>query len=630
MTALFFLSSCTRDVLSAYRRARLDREEEEEDGQRRRERERRSTTKLLPGKLLRFSSRVNRKRFSSRRLEGEIKREEEGCVDDYAAPVFLLSCALFLSFFLSLFLSFSLSLCVSVSLSVSLFVCVSFADAVLFVQNRSQAISDPPSKSSFDLSNLSEIAERRTRKISATGANLKDWTPSSYRARDALQQPKYEDQAEIDAVLRRMEDLPPLVFAGESRNLQSQLANAASGNAFVMFGGDCAESFKEFRADNVRDTYRVLLQMAVVLMYGAGMPVVKLGRMAGQFAKPRSEDLETIDGVSLPSYRGDNINSCEFTPEARRPDPQRLIKAYDQSVSTLNLLRAFSNGGYAAMQRVSKWNLEFMQGSPKSAQYEKLAADVDRAIEFMHACGIDENHSVMNTTDFYTAHEALHLGYEEALTRLDSTTNDFYGCSAHFLWCGERTRQPEGAHMEYFRGISNPIGIKISDKSDGEGVVSLVKHLNPDNVPGRITLVSRMGAKALREHLPRLITAIEDAELNVLWVSDPMHGNTIKTDNGFKTRPFEAVLDEVMAFFEVHEKMGTHPGGVHLEMTGQNVTECTGGSGASSVSQSDLELRYLTHCDPRLNASQAIELSFMMAQKLSEMKARKKAARESE
>ena len=532
-------------------------------------------------------------------------------------------------------LSLSFSLCVSVSLSLSLSVCVcvcvSFADAVvLFVQNRSQAISDPPSKSSFDLSNLSEIAERRTRKISATGANLKDWTPSSYRARDALQQPKYEDQAEIDAVLRRMEDLPPLVFAGESRNLQSQLANAASGNAFVMFGGDCAESFKEFRADNVRDTYRVLLQMAVVLMYGAGMPVVKLGRMAGQFAKPRSEDLETIDGVSLPSYRGDNINSCEFTPEARRPDPQRLIKAYDQSVSTLNLLRAFSNGGYAAMQRVSKWNLEFMQGSPKSAQYEKLAADVDRAIEFMHACGIDENHSVMNTTDFYTAHEALHLGYEEALTRLDSTTNDFYGCSAHFLWCGERTRQPEGAHMEYFRGISNPIGIKISDKSDGEGVVSLVKHLNPDNVPGRITLVSRMGAKALREHLPRLITAIEDAKLNVLWVSDPMHGNTIKTDNGFKTRPFEAVLDEVMAFFEVHEKMGTHPGGVHLEMTGQNVTECTGGSGASSVSQSDLELRYLTHCDPRLNASQAIELSFMMAQKLSEMKARKKAARESE
>jgi 3-deoxy-7-phosphoheptulonate synthase len=358
-------------------------------------------------------------------------------------------------------------------------------------------------------------------------------------------------------------------------------------------------------------------------MYGSGVPVVKLGRMAGQFAKPRSEDLETIDGVSLPSYRGDNINRCEFTPEARRPDPSRLVKAYDQSCATLNLLRAFSNGGYAAMTRVSDWNLDFMENTERGSQYEDLAQRVDAAIDFMAACGIDETHPSMQETSFFTAHEALHLGYEESLTRLDSTTEEHYGCSAHFLWCGERTRQPEGAHMEYFRGISNPIGIKISDKSDGEGVVSLVKKLNPDNVPGRITLISRMGAAKLREHLPRLITAIEDAGLNVLWVTDPMHGNTIKTDNGFKTRPFEAVRDEIMAFFEVHEKMGTYPGGVHLEMTGQNVTECTGG--IMDVSVSDLEKRYLTHCDPRLNASQAIELAFLMASELNDMRRRRAA-----
>ena len=457
--------------------------------------------------------------------------------------------------------------------------------------------------------------------VSATGASLKDWTPSSWRQRKALQQPMYEDEAELAEALATIQNRPPLVFAGESRDLQEKLANAAAGNAFVLFGGDCAESFKEFKADNVRDTYRVLLQMSVVLMYGSGVPVVKLGRMAGQFAKPRSEDFETIDGVSLPSYRGDNINSCEFTPEAQRPDPERLIKGYDQSCATLNLLRAFSNGGYAAMTRVSDWNLDFMTNTSEGHQYEDLAQRVDAAIDFMAACGIDEHHPTMQETSFYTAHEALHLGYEEALTRQDSTTEDYYGCSAHFLWCGERTRQPEGAHMEYFRGISNPIGIKISDKSDGEGVVSLVKTLNPDNIPGRITLVSRMGAAKLREHLPRLISAIEDAGLNVLWVTDPMHGNTVKTDNGYKTRPFEAVRDEIMAFFEVHEKMGTHPGGVHLEMTGQNVTECTGGY--MDVSVEDLEKRYLTHCDPRLNASQAIELAFLMANELNDMRRRR-------
>ena len=294
---------------------------------------------------------------------------------------------------------------------------------------------------------LYEATDRGDKQISATGASLADWTPKSWREREALQQPNYEDQAELEAALTEIANRPPLVFAGEARSLQAQLANAAAGNAFVLFGGDCAESFKEFNTDGVRDTYRVLLQMSIVLMYGAGVPVVKLGRMAGQFAKPRSEDLETIDGVSLPSYRGDNINSCEFTPEARRPDPSRLLRAYDQSCSTLNLLRAFSNGGYASMNRVSKWNLDFMEDSEKGKQYRELAARVDAAIAFMKACGIDEEKPPMMSTDFFTAHEALHLGYEENLTRLDSTTEEFYGCSAHFLWCGERTRQPEGAHM---------------------------------------------------------------------------------------------------------------------------------------------------------------------------------------
>ena len=468
---------------------------------------------------------------------------------------------------------------------------------------------------------LYEAADRGDKQISATGASLKDWSPDSWKQREALQQPKYEDPDELEKALTEIADRPPLVFAGEARSLQAQLANAAAGNAFVLFGGDCAESFKEFRADAVRDTYRVLLQMSIVLMYGAGVPVVKLGRMAGQFAKPRSEDTETINGVTLPSYRGDNINSSEFTEEARRPDPSRLLRAYDQSCSTLNLLRAFSNGGYASMQRVSKWNLDFMEDTERGKEYRELASQVDAAINFMAACDIDEETTpAMNSTEFYTAHEALHLGYEEKLTRLDSTTEEFYGCSAHFLWCGERTRQPEGAHMEYFRGISNPIGIKISDKSDGPSVVSLVKTLNPENVPGRITLISRMGAEKLREHLPRLITAVEEAGLNVLWVTDPMHGNTIKTDNGFKTRPFERVRDEIMAFFEVHEQMGTHPGGVHLEMTGQDVTECTGGT--AEVTIGDLELRYLTHCDPRLNASQALELAFLMSSKLAGMRSR--------
>jgi len=485
---------------------------------------------------------------------------------------------------------------------------------------RARAVAPRAVISSSKPDALYTAGDRAGKQISATGASLKDWAPDSWQAREALQQPNYESKETLDAALDEIANRPPLVFAGEARNLQAQLANAAAGNAFVLFGGDCAESFAEFRADNVRDTYRVLLQMSVVLMYGAGIPVVKLGRMAGQFAKPRSEDLETINGVTLPSYRGDNINGCDFTEAARRPDPQRLLRAYDQSCSTLNLLRAFSQGGYASMQRVSKWNLDFMEDSERGAEYRKLASNVDAAITFMNACGIDEDNPAMKSTDFFTAHEALHLGYEEKLTRLDSTTEEYYGCSAHFLWCGERTRQPEGAHMEYFRGISNPIGIKISDKSDGDGVVSLVKSLNPENVPGRITLISRMGAEKLRVHLPRLIQSIEDAGLNVLWVADPMHGNTIVTETGVKTRPFERIRDEVMAFFEVHEQMGTHPGGVHLEMTGQDVTECTGGT--AEVTIGDLELRYLTQCDPRLNASQALELAFLMSDALGKMRGR--------
>ena len=413
------------------------------------------------------------------------------------------------------------------------------------------------------------------------------------------------------------------MFAGECRNLQQRLAAAARGEAFVLQGGDCAESFAEFSADHVRDTYRVLLQSSVVMMFGGGVPVVKIGRMAGQFAKPRTSDTETIDGVELPAYRGDNINGSEFTPEARIPDPDRLVRAYNQSAATLNLLRGFSTGGYAGLNRVSDWNLDFMEASDEGKQFLELARRVDEALQFMQACGIDEGNPVMQTTDFFVNHEALLLDYESALTRQDSTTGDWYDCSAHLVWCGERTRQLDGAHIEYLRGVANPLGVKISQKATPEELLETVTALNPNNVPGRILVIVRMGAEELRKKLPGHIRAVDDAGIVVTWVCDPMHGNT-ETVAGFKTRRYERVRAEVEAFFDVHEQCGSHPGGVHMEMTGEDVTECIGGG--SSVTPEDLNSRYHTHCDPRLNAEQTLELAFYCAKRLRERKGKRQAA----
>jgi len=442
------------------------------------------------------------------------------------------------------------------------------------------------------------------------------WAPDSWKAYHAHQQPTWPDEDHLKSVVDRLETLPPLVFAGEARTLREQLAKVCIGEGFVLQGGDCAESFAEFRADNIRDTLRVLLQMSAILMYGSGLPVVKLGRMAGQFAKPRSSDTETIDGVTLPSYRGDNINSDEFTPEARIPNPDRLIQAYNQCSSTLNLLRGFTTGGYGCLERVTKWNLDFMEGTEQGKRYEELAASLDEAMQFMKACGIGADHPIMKSTDFYTSHESLLLHYEQALTRLDSTSDQWYGCSAHMLWIGERTRQLDGAHIEFMRGIANPIGIKISDKCEPEELVELISTINPDNVPGKICIIMRMGAEKMYKYFPRLIQAVEDNNLHVVWISDPMHGNTVKSETGYKTRRFEAIRAELRAFFDVHDQMGTHAGGVHLEMTGQDVTECTGGSSVDVVTDSDLPLRYHTHCDPRLNASQSLELAFLISDRL--------------
>eukprot|EP00241_Pyramimonas_parkeae_P002806 CAMPEP_0114247254 /NCGR_PEP_ID=MMETSP0058-20121206/12922_1 /TAXON_ID=36894 /ORGANISM="Pyramimonas parkeae, CCMP726" /LENGTH=507 /DNA_ID=CAMNT_0001360543 /DNA_START=58 /DNA_END=1581 /DNA_ORIENTATION=- len=499
--------------------------------------------------------------------------------------------------------------------------------ASLYVINRTNEKRNQPNT----LSGGSRARCVRVRAVSAPerppAAAKGEWTPGSWRAREAKQQPTWPDQNVLKNTLEEIERYPPLVFAGEARNLQEKLAQVASGDGFVLQCGDCAESFAEFRADNIRDTFRVILQMSAVLMYGSGVPVVKIGRMAGQFAKPRSADMEEKDGVELPSYRGDNINSDEFTLEARVPNPSRLIRAYNQSAATLNLLRGFAMGGYASLERVSNWNLDFMSDTEQGVAYKKLAEQLDEAMLFMRACGIDEEHPIMTSTDFFTSHEALLLEYEQSLTRLDSTTNKWYGCSAHLLWIGERTRQLDCAHIEFMRGINNPIGIKISDKCDGAELIELIETINPNNTPGKIMIIVRMGADKLRENLPRLIKAVQDSGKIVVWQSDPMHGNTIKSDNGYKTRPFERIRDELRAFFDVHEQMGTHAGGVHLEMTGQDVTECTGGTAV--VEESDLPLRYHTHCDPRLNASQALELAFLISQRLRKQRVAEAAARQS-
>ncbi len=442
-----------------------------------------------------------------------------------------------------------------------------------------------------------------------------NWTPQTWRDKPAQQLPTYPDQGALAKTERIISGMPPLVFAGEARQLKAQLADVCAGKAFILQGGDCAESFSEFQTNKIRDTFRVLLQMAVVMTFGGSLPVIKMGRMAGQFAKPRSSDEETMNGVTLPSYRGDIINKMEFTEEGRMPDPMRMVRAYNQSASTLNLLRAFAQGGYADLNEVHRWNLDFVTDSPLSERYEKLANEIGGALTFMKACGITgENVPSMREADFYTCHEALLLPYEEAMTRVDSTTGDWYDTSAHFLWIGARTQQTDGAQIEFVRGINNPIGMKVPPELDADTLMTLIDTLNPENEPGRLSLIARMGAGQVEEKLAPLVRRVKEEGRNVVWVCDPMHGNIEKSESGFKTRRFDNILAEVKGFFAVHRAEGTHPGGVHFEMTGQNVTECVGG--AHDVKDEDLSSRYHTACDPRLNANQALELAFLVADEL--------------
>ena len=446
---------------------------------------------------------------------------------------------------------------------------------------------------------------------------MSDWSPTSWRGKPILQQPTYPDENALNAVLSELKNYPPLVFAGEVRNLKDQLAKVTRGEAFLLQGGDCAESFSEFHANNIRDTFKVLLQMAVVMTYAGSVPVVKIGRLGGQFAKPRSSDTETQNGVTLDSYRGDIINSVEFTKEARTPDPKRMIKAYNQSAATLNLLRAFASGGLADLHQVHKWNLDFAHQSAVSKKYEELAEQIEQSLKFMEACGVTSStYRTLRETDFYTSHEALLLPYEEAFTRQDSITNDWYNVSAHMVWVGDRTRQLDGAHIEYLRGIKNPVGVKAGPSMDPDDLVKICMRLNPMNEEGKINIIVRMGANKVAEGMPKLVRAIKAEGLNVLWSCDPMHGNTIKSSNNYKTRPVEDVLTEVKQFFQVHKAEGTYAGGIHLEMTGKNVTECIGGS--FMITEEDLSSRYHTHCDPRLNADQSLELAFLIADTLKE------------
>jgi 3-deoxy-7-phosphoheptulonate synthase len=445
--------------------------------------------------------------------------------------------------------------------------------------------------------------------------NDQSWSPSSWRARLAEQQPQWPDEAHLDSVLKTLAGYPPLVFAGEARALRSSLAQVAAGDAFVLMAGDCAESFHEFTADRIRDKLKVILQMAVILTYAGGVPVVKVGRIAGQYGKPRSSLTETVDGVTLPSFRGHNVNSEVFTPEAREPDPERLVAGYHQASATLNLLRAFTKGGFADLGRVHAWNQEFVASSAEGQRYEQLAAGIERALRFMSSCGVDTSaEAQLHQVDFYTSHEALLLGYEEALTRQDSLTGDHYDCSAHFLWIGERTRQLDGAHIEFLRGVHNPIGVKLGPTATAEQVLALCKALDPQRIPGRLTLISRMGAAAVGTTLPPLLASVRDAGHPVVWVCDPMHGNTFTSAGGRKTRAFDDVLAEVAGFFAAHRQEGTWPGGVHVELTGDDVTECLGGS--EQILDHHLDSRYETICDPRLNARQSLDLAFRVSELL--------------
>lgn len=432
----------------------------------------------------------------------------------------------------------------------------------------------------------------------------------------AAQQPTWPDQGAVDSVVKELATYPPLVFAGECDNLKEKIAQAAAGNAFWLQGGDCAETFVAATADSVRNRIKTILQMAAVLQYFSSLPVVKVGRMAGQFAKPRSNDIETRDGVTLPAYRGDAVNDLEFTKEARTPNPKRLLKVYNTSASTLNLVRAFTQGGFADIRQVHSWNKGFAADARFSARYEEMANEIGRALQFMQSAGVDPE--AFKSVDFYSSHEALILEYEKALTRIDSRTGNPYDVSAHFVWIGERTRQLDGAHMDFAEKIHNPIGVKLGPKTTPEEALAIIKKLNPKNEPGRLTFISRMGATLIREKLPPLVEAVSKSGASVLWVCDPMHGNTYEAPSGYKTRKFDDVLDEVRGFFEVHKKLGTHPGGIHIELTGDDVTECVGGG--DQISHEDLATRYESACDPRLNHTQSLELAFLVAEMLRDHK----------
>ena len=445
-----------------------------------------------------------------------------------------------------------------------------------------------------------------------------NWSPSSWRKKDALHMPKYLDETHLNNTLEKISKFPPLVFAGEARLLKEKLSDVAKGKAFLLQGGDCAESFADFHPDNIRDTFKVILQMAVVLTFGASCPIVKVGRIAGQFAKPRSSATETINNVELESYKGDIINGIDFNEKERNPDPDRLIQAYNQSASTLNLLRAFSQGGFANLSKIHQWNLNFVKDE-NAKKFREISNRIDECLRFMEACGINGN-SVrqLNETDFFTSHEALLLQFEEALTRIDSTSGKWYDVSAHMLWVGDRTRQVDGAHIEFLRGIENPIGIKVGPSTKTDELLKILDALNPSNEGGKITLICRMGHEKVGNILPNIIKSIQKAGKNVVWTCDPMHGNTIKSNTGYKTRPLKDIISEIHQFFQIHRTEGTYPGGVHLEMTGQDVTECMGG--LQEITDEDLQNRYHTYCDPRLNASQSLELAFLLSDFLKEEK----------
>jgi 3-deoxy-7-phosphoheptulonate synthase len=451
---------------------------------------------------------------------------------------------------------------------------------------------------------------------------IEPWSPGTWRSKKVEQMPTYADAQGLIDVERQLSGFPPLVFAGEARKLKKALARVAAGESFLLQGGDCAESFAEHSADNIRDFFRVFLQMAVVMTFAAASPVVKLGRIAGQFAKPRSVPTERIGDLELPSYRGDIVNDIEFSAAKREPDPARQLMAYRQSAATLNLLRAFATGGYANLENSHRWMLGFVKDSPQSERYQELANRITEALDFMRAVGLDpEGHPELRATDFYTSHEALLLGYEQAMTRIDSTTGDWYATSGHLLWIGDRTRQLENAHVEYFRGIRNPIGMKCGPSLKRDELINLLDTLNPNNEPGRVTLICRFGADKVADHLARLVRMVKKEGRSVVWSCDPMHGNTIKAESGYKTRRFDRIMQEIKTFFSVHQGEGTYAGGIHLEMTGKDVTECTGG--ARAISDAELRDRYHTYCDPRLNAEQAIEVAFLVAELL---KAERRAA----